>query len=234
MAMQYYTLVAALPELPPLAQCRQLPISRIALERRLSMLEDADREQLAVAQALYVGAQQAVVTEPDMNTVRHWQQQLAAVHCPRVQQRIALRLEWQTLLAALRYRVLGQLEPQQFYGVGRWTQHIRRHWHEPLFGLEQALPLLPTLAAPLLKGDAAEVEQRLAQWCWRDLMFHERSSGFGFAAVACFVLRFALAERHIAADGARALQRFHALGDALLAQPAVRAAMHSVLEEAPA
>lgn len=231
MRREYFTLVAALPELPPLAHCEQLPISRIALDRRLGMLEEADRVQLARIEVLYFAAEQGVVVEPDANTVRHWQRELDAIDSPLLRERLRFRLEWQTLLAALRYRAEGRLEAQYFHGVGRWTQHIRRHWHEPTFGLEQALPALAPLFSLMQKGDAAGLELQLGQLLWRDLLFQERASGFAFEAVACFVLRFGLVERRIAADGRRAQQRFRALSDALLDNPQVQAAMRPVLED---
>ena len=49
---RYYMLMASLPPLPPFFTSDQTPISRLRLDRRLSMLEPDDREELAALEDL--------------------------------------------------------------------------------------------------------------------------------------------------------------------------------------
>ena len=167
--MSYYTLVTALPDLPPLAKCKQLPISRIALERRLTMLDNEDRAQLKLVESLYYFDRVAFGDDQnaslsDKKQVYQWQYQLGQIHSEAIRQCIRNRLEWQSLLAALRQRQQGEQGPELFFGLGRWTTRIRQHWHEPSFGLESALPLLNELQPLMQKGAAGEVEQQINHW----------------------------------------------------------------------
>ncbi|SFX76916.1 hypothetical protein [Marinospirillum alkaliphilum] len=229
--MTYYTLVTALPHLPPLPQCKELPISRIALDRRLSMLSDADRQQLQQAERLYHQGDVSLQSLPDQTLVRDWQQQLQQLESPLIRERIQLKLEWQTLLAALRYRQQGRIGPEHFSGFGRWTGQIRRHWHEPLFGLDTALPFLAELQPLLLKGHSGELEQQLNAWLWKDLLFIERSVQFTLDTVICFVLRWGLTEKHLKSDAVQALEAFQHLTSQLLNTPAITQHIESAFED---
>lgn len=229
--MDYYTLVTALPELPPLAKCKALPISRIALDKRLSMLSEADQQQLHQAETLYHQSTDFDHGLPDQSRIQQWQLGLAAIASDTLRERIQLKLEWQSLLAALRYRQHSRLPPEQFHGLGRWTQRIRRHWHEPLFALEHALPLLAELQPLLQQQQSAALERHLADWLWRDLLFTERSHAFAFEAVACFVLRWGLAENHLNSNADQAQQTFEQLTEQLLAMPAITDAIATAFED---
>lgn len=229
--MSYYTLVTALPDLPPLAKCKQLPISRIALERRLTMLEEDDLKQLRLAESLYhfaEGSQQAV---SDQKLVYQWQSQLAQIHSPVIRECIQLRLEWQSLLAAIRQRQQGDKGPEQFFGLGRWTTRIRQHWQEPTFGLEGALPLLSELQPQMQKGAAGEVEKQVNSYLWHNLFQVERSHSFTIETVICFVLRWGIAEKQIENDAEQALAAFESMAEALISAPVIREHIESAFEE---
>lgn len=229
--MHYYTLVTALPELPPLAKCKALPISRIALDKRLSMLSDDDQQQLQQAESLYHQSMDIDHGLPDQNRIHQWQRGMAAIRSDTLRERIQFKLEWQSLLAALRYRQHSRIPPEQFHGFGRWTQRIRQHWHEPLFGLEQALPLLAELHPLLQQQQSAALERHLADWLWRDLLFTERSHAFAFEAVACFVLRWGLTENHLNSNAEQAQQTFVNLTEQLLSMPAITESIATAFED---
>jgi len=89
---RYYTLVTALPNLPALAKCKQLPISRIALDRRLTMLSDEDLLQLQLAEKLYHQSELSLENLPDKPLVLDWQRQLEKITSQPIQERIRLRL----------------------------------------------------------------------------------------------------------------------------------------------
>lgn len=229
--MSYYTLVTALPDLPPLAKCKQLPISRIALERRLTMLSDEDQQQLRLAERLYhFGSDQDQVLS-DQKLVYQWQSQLGKIQSSEIRQCIQTRLEWQSLLAALRQRQQADKGPEHFFGLGRWTTRIRQHWHEPAFGLETALPLLAELQPLMQKGAAGETEHRINNWLWNDLLRIERSHHFSIETVVCFVLRWGLAERQIQNDADQALEAFESMAETLISAPVIREHIASAFEE---
>lgn len=227
---RYYTLVTALPNLPPLAECKQLPISRIALDKRLTMLSDNDLLQLQLAEKLYHQSELSLENLPDKPLVLNWQRQLEKITSQPVRERISLRLEWQTLLAALRYRREGH-SPESFYGYGRWTGLIRRNWHDPLFGLDTALPFLSKLQPLLNKGHSGELEYQLTNLLWKDLLFVERSFQFTLESVICFVLRWGLAEQHIKSDASLALDTFKRMSEQLLGTSAITKHLESAFEE---
>jgi len=229
--VSYYTLVTALPDLPPLAKCKQLPISRIALERRLTMLEEEDLKLLRLAESLYHFGEDQQKNLSDQKRVYQWQSQLQKVHSPEIRRCIELRLEWQSLLAALRQRQQGDKGPEHFFGLGRWTTRIRQHWHEPAFGLENALPLLNELQPLMQKGAAGEVEKQINTWLWQNLIQVERSHAFTLETVICFVLRWGIAEKQIRNDADQALEAFESMADALISAPVIKEHIESAFEE---
>lgn len=212
----YYTLITALPWLEELETCKQLPLSRIALQQRLSMLSDPDREQLELIERLYHPRSEELEHLTDKDVVQRWQAMLTEVEDRVVAQRIAFHWELRTLLAALRSRESGMEEASYFYGLGRWMPRIRKHWFEPLFGLEEVFPALLTLDRVQKKKNPHLLERQLNRILWQDLRLAEHQSYFSFTAVACFVLRWGLAERHIQYNGERAVQQFDQATAALL------------------
>ncbi|WP_415904554.1 DUF2764 family protein [Neptuniibacter sp. QD48_55] len=204
----YYTLITALPWLPDLEQCKQMPLSRIALDQRLTMLTDADRQQLALIEHLYYPDEKVLRGSTDREVVQQWTDQLNQVNSEALRQRILFHLELRTLMAALRSRSAGMENSALFYGVGRWLPRIRKHWFEPGFGLEEVCPELQPLQRVLAKEDALLVEQTLNQWLWQDLAFCEKQHRFNFEALACFVLRWVIAERHLNYEAEAALTEF--------------------------
>lgn len=229
--MSYYTLVTALPDLPALAKCKQMPISRIALDRRLTMLSEEDLQQLKRAESLYYFEAQQLEGLSDQRRVYQWQYQLNEIESEQIRQCIQERLEWQSLLAAMRQRQQGDKGPEQFYGFGRWTTRIRQHWHEPTFGLETALPLLAELQPLMQKGAAGEVEHQINQALWQQLLRVERSHHFTLETVICFVLRWGLAEKQIRNDADLALEAFDTMAKGLIATPTIREHIASAFEE---
>lgn len=229
--MSYYTLVTALPDLPPLAKCKQMPISRIALDRRLTMLTDEDQQQLKLAESLYDFGSKKPEALSDQKLVYQWQYQLTQIESEEVRQCIQNRLEWQSLLAALRQRQQADKGPEHFYGLGRWTTRIRQHWHEPAFGLETALPLLAELQPLMQKGAAGEVERQVNNWLWQNLLRIERSHHFSIETVICFVLRWGLAEKQIQNDADQALEAFESMAEVLIDAPVIREHIESAFEE---
>ncbi len=205
---EYFTLLTSLPHLPPIKEQQILPISRLALERRLTMLSESDAAQMALLESVYFLDYAKLTGLADKEMVTHWQQTLDKVESDPLKQRVEHQLELKTLLAALRYREQGEHHPEQFVGVGRWRTFIKDHWYEPFFGLDNLYPDLQKVAELTKQGRLHKASQLLNQMLWNDLFFCEKQQGFSFEAVACYVLRWGLASRISLADGGQALETF--------------------------
>ncbi|WP_156473642.1 DUF2764 family protein [Neptuniibacter marinus] len=212
----YYTLMTALPWLPELEQCTQLPISRIALDRRLTMLSDEGSAQLANIEALFHPIIDHYIMLTDKDLIAQWKADMSKVESPVMLELINYQMELKTLLAALRCRAVGLDDPSQFHGAGRWVQLIKKHWFEPGFGLDRVCPQLLQLQRLMSKEKPMLVEQYYNQQLWTSLRQAEHSHHFSFEALACFVLRWAIAERCLRYDGDKAVDTFNKSRSVLL------------------
>ena len=95
----YYTLMTALPWLPDLEQCTQLPISRIALDRRLTMMSDVDRMQLSKIEALFHPIIDQHIELTDKALMTQWKADMDNVESPIMLELINYQME-------LRIRIL--------------------------------------------------------------------------------------------------------------------------------
>lgn len=213
---EYYTLLTALPHLPKLDGAVTLPISRLSLESRLSMLEEADSYQLEIIEQLYFSDYKLLAGLADKEVVQAWQTALSQLDSDVMRTRISYQLEIRTLLAALRYREAGTQNPDHFVGFGRWHSFIKNHWFEPFFGLDEYQPQLQKLVRFLKDNKPGQAEKMLDQMLWQDLLFSEKQQGFSFDAVACYVLRWGLMSRLLSADPLAALSKFSDLTQSLL------------------
>lgn len=218
----YYTLLTALPWLPSLEQCKQLPISRIALDKRLTMLTDQDRAQLVMIESLYHPNWSHYEGQVDQNLVAVWQRKLNEVESSVLVEQISFNMELRTFLAALRSRARGLENPDLFYGIGRWVTRIRKHWFEPSFGLDEISPELKQLQRILAKENPILLEQYINRQLWGRLSQAERQSCFSFDALACYVLRWSIAEQILQDDSDVALQQFNGLNQHLLASSSLQ------------
>ncbi|BBB28425.1 hypothetical protein [Neptunomonas japonica] len=205
---QYYTLLTSLPHLPVLEKSRQLPISRLALESRLSMLCETDCAQLDAIEALYFPNPSVLSGLADREVVQAWKSALLLLESDVLKERIAYQLEIRSLLAALRYREAGGKNPDQFIGFGRWHSFIKNHWFEPFFGMDEFQPQIQKIARYLKENRPGHADKLLDQMLWQDLFYCEKQQGFSFSAVACYVLRWGIVSRYLSADADAALIKF--------------------------
>ncbi|KGK42656.1 hypothetical protein LH51_05550 [Nitrincola sp. A-D6] len=228
----YYTLVVALPWLQEqMEKCTQLPLSRIALEKRLTLLSDADRQLLNLAEQLYHLPSKGDSTLPDRDRVMQWQRQLDSFPSEALRASIGLRLEMQTLLAAFRYRRRPETSVEHFQGFGRWTPWIRRHWQEPFFGLETQVDYLEELGLLFEQGRTGDLQTRMDDYLWQNLLATERSHHFTLETVICFVLRWGLAEKRLSGDADAALTAFEGLSDELMHSSGIQQQLANMFEE---
>ncbi|MBV0932393.1 hypothetical protein [Marinobacterium weihaiense] len=214
----YYTLIPALPALPVrLEQLKELPISVLQLEQRLSMLSEQDRLLLQRALRLFQRERSGDEALSDQDEVQHWQQELAAIPHKPLRAVLAENLEWRSLIAAQRYRLAGQQDGDSFQGYGKRVWIIRRDWQQPDFGLGRQYPWLVESLAQLRQQQGVELEQQILDRLWRKLRMLEQSHPFSLIAVAAYRLRWSIAEYRLRWQSDAAQQHFSHLVDQALA-----------------
>lgn len=214
----YYTLIPALPALPvTLERLKELPISVLQLERRLSMLPEQDRDLLGRALRLFQRERTGDEAFSDRDEVLHWERELAAIPYRPLRAVLAENLEWRSLVAAQRYRLAGQQEGDGFQGYGRRTWIIRRDWQQADFGLGRQYPWLVQSMTQLKQGQGVELEQQILSRLWRKLRMLEQSHPFSLVAVAAYRLRWSIAEYRLRWRAEAAQEHFSQLVDRALA-----------------
>jgi hypothetical protein len=219
----YYTLVTSLPHIPYLFDNRQLPCSRIQLDKRLSMLEPLDTEQLLTMEGLLWWEKQRIGSYPEPEVLTRMQGLLEKLELPLLVEISRWRLELRTVLAGLRMRAqgVGVSDLQQRQGLGRglsrWSQRIIEHWQAPCFNLEFQFPFLPELNRLLDDGASLDAERLLMEQLWNRLVSEQSGHYFDFEAVALYVMRWHLVERWIKHDRQLAITRFDHLVEQVLA-----------------
>lgn len=217
---RYAMLVCALPALPAtLFTERQTPISRLQLDRRLALLAPEDARRLSALEDVLHWDRLPMGLD-DGRVAREFRATLASLP-PGLPRDVARwRLEDRTLLAALRRRQLGRPAPApgEDWGCGNRVEHIRRAWHEPVFGLERLFPWAGEAARLLKVGDALGLERLLLGHTWEGLSRLGAGHYFDFEAVAIYVLKWDILRRWTACNGVTALRRFQDLADAALGE----------------
>ncbi|TVQ86163.1 MAG: DUF2764 family protein [Chromatiaceae bacterium] len=208
---RYVMLLTALPYHGPLFGAKQTPLSRLRLDQYLRMLDPVDAARLRAARGLIDFSEQ-VRGRADADTATNARRVLAAIDHPFVRDLVTWRLEMHTLIAAMRRRQAGQPAPEDSrWGIGRWVERIRRHWGDPTFGLEQAVPWLDEGHRLLERGAALELERLLMARAWDHLERLSDGHYFDFEAVVIYVARWELIAHWTSFDAEAAGARFDAL-----------------------
>lgn len=208
-ANRYVMLISSLPRLGPLFGPGQPPLSRYRLERRLALLEPRDARTLALIEDL-LHWDRLPLAGADASLVERAGAVLAELDDPLLAALVTERLELRTTLAALRRRRRGDPPPERGepWGLGRWTDHIRRHWQEPHFRLEPMQPWVVEAKALLDAGDSRALERALLALVWERLGRAGEGHYFDLPAVVVYVLRWSVIARWTGYDGPAAAERF--------------------------
>ena len=211
---QYTMLMTSLPQHSSLFVARHTPLSRIRLDQRLTMLEDADAEQLR----LVLDAEEwhrLQHVKNDADTVALARRNLTLIESPLLRTLVTDRLELRTVVSALRRRHRGDPvpAPHEPWGFGRWMPIISANWNEPGFRLEPTYPWLSEAVKLLQQRDALGFERLILGTFWDHLGRATEDHFFDFEAVVIYVLRWDLIARWTSYDPQRAAQRFTELMD---------------------
>ncbi|QEQ95630.1 hypothetical protein [Neptunomonas concharum] len=213
---EYYTLLTSLPHLPKLDSGKVLPITRLALDRRLSMLSEQDSQQLQCLESLYFPEEDTLSQLSDRDVVRYWTKALGNLQSDVLKQRVYYQLEMRSVIAAIRYREADMNHPEHFSGIGRWNGFIRRHWYEPMFSMDEFHPQMAFTVRLLKKGFPGQAESAFLAHLWQDLFYCEKQQDFNFEAVACYVLRWGVLAKALKADAQKTRQIFDTMTNALI------------------
>lgn len=215
---RYTLLLSSLPPQPAnLFSTKILPISRIQLDKRLSVLEAGDSEDLARIERLLHWSK--MHEADDEHIVETGMVELELIRSQFLREIVLWRLELRTILTALRRKHAGDTLPatEPFYGFGNRLHLIRRNWQKPDFGLGQALPWLKQAQQLMADDQTLALDKLMLNLNWQ--YYNRLSLGhyFDFPAVVLYVLRWDLIHRWVSYDQDRALLRFNELVSAAMA-----------------
>jgi hypothetical protein len=209
----YYDLVASLPQLPHFARAERLPITPLRLTQRLRLLTPDHARQLARAQSLILWRPPQMLSRTDADLIRGYVELEKSPIDRALRQYVAMRMEQQTLLWALRRKLegLGWPEDTRLAGLGPLVHHLRRYWEEPAFRLQHVHPWLPAAGELLAAGDALGLERLLMDVTWRWLDRCAQQQMFDFRAVFAYFFRWDMLQAWLVNDAEKAKIRFSEL-----------------------
>lgn len=205
----YYMLICSLPALPTRFDGERLPITLERLHSRLQMLEPQDAEE--IGRMLNVLNWSRQFAEPrDAAVVKHYEELMQGIVNPLVHKVLAAGLDMQMILAALRRRHRGLGPP--VVGIGRWLEHIRRHFNQADFALGRTYPWLVPFDQLLESGDVLTLHRRMLVEAW-DYMkkLAQNYDTFSFEAVVLYIARWDVMRTWTQLDPERGRTVFEAL-----------------------
>lgn len=211
---RYFTLVASLPALDDFERMRRLPIGRVRLEDRLTMLSPEDQIEARRAED-FLTWQRQPEHRTDEEVLTAYRAVVTETKNAFLRELVVGRLHRRTYQVALRRRHRGDPAPgpDVSWGSERAMITVRRNWNRADFGAGAVHPWIPPMVEHLERGDAVGLERLLMRHSWDALdgfMVRERPL-FGFGAVLVFLFQWDIASRWIDYDPARANARFDAL-----------------------
>lgn len=210
----YYMLMTSLPALPPLFTTSQTPMSRLRLEKRLSLLDEKDAAELSHIEDV-MHWDRFPLDMDDSAIVAQAREVIPHVRSGTLRGVVNTRMERRTVVAALRRRALGgaRPEPGEVWGYGRWVPRIVRNWGDPDFGMGHEQRWVPRVRGLMESGDSVRLERELMGLGWRTLCRANEAHYFDYEAVVLYVLRWNVIARWTGYDAGHALQRFQGLVD---------------------
>lgn len=214
---KYTLLLASLPRhATGLFSTSQTPLSRIQLDKRLTLLDAGDTEDLQRIEALLHWAQ--LKDETDQIVVRKSHEMIDLIRDELLKSMVLWRLELRTLLSALRQRHSGASAPEKntFAGFGEWPSFIEKNWHENDFGVGHRQSWVVQAQELLAQNKSYELEKLLLDLVWQYYIRIGSQHYFDFPAVVIYVLRWDMINRWTHYNRDKAMERFDELVDSRL------------------
>ncbi|MGY6274925.1 DUF2764 family protein [Methylomonas sp. MgM2] len=215
---KYTLLMSSLPVQPAnLFSTKILPISRIQLDKRLSLLDPQDAGDLDRIERMLHWSKMKVAD--DRHIVETGMAELGLIRSQFLREIVLWRLELRTILTALRRKHAGETlqAGEPFHGFGNRLHLIKRNWQKPDFGLGQALPWLKQTQQLMATNQTLALDKLMLSLNWQYYARLSRGHCFDFPAVVLYVLRWDLIHRWVSYDADRALLRFNELVCAAMA-----------------
>ena len=220
MARQYVDLLSSLPYLANPFLHRRPPISEVKLQTRLTMLDIQDRITVQnLARIFYWGRLE--LKDSDAAIVRQGRRLTEDFQPPDMREWLFWRMDFRTLVAALRRRQSGQDAPaaNSHWGFGNYVHQIERNWAHPSFHLEGRFPWLTKARNLLEADDSYELERLLLSTVWKYYSRQMPDVPFSLSAVWLYLSQWDLVERWCSYNAEQAKIRFDAMVAAGLEQP---------------
>ena len=201
------------------------PISRLQLDKRLSMLSAKDQSLLLMIENLLQwdhledvlgesGQDELLIKAADELLFRL----TSETTLNTLQKVVRQRLDMRSIVAALRYRSCGVdiTDSRRRWSYGHFDDHIRRHWDHPTFALDYRFSWVKSVQDSMSKMNVYDVEKTLLGIGWRSITLAQQAHAFDFVAVVLYVLKWNIAMRWQSYEHDGAFNRFTQLVDASL------------------
>ncbi len=189
----------------------QVPLSRIQLNKRLTLLSPEDRNDLNKIEEMLHWSH--MKKDIDQAFVSKTIESIESINNQFIKDIVIWRLEIRIILAALRMRHRGMKKAPEnkIMGFDYWHNAISQYWHQADFGLTHRLPWLSEADSLLREDKSLELEKLLYSVVWEH--YHRKNFGhyFNFEAVIIYVLRWDIIDRWSRCNKQAAVQRFDAL-----------------------
>ena len=190
---------------------KQVPLSRIQLNKRLLLLDKQDASDLLKIEALLHWSQ--IKNDIDQTFVDETIESIVSIKNKFIKNIIVWRLELRIILAALRMRNLGQKIPpdKKIFGFNYWYFIMSKYWHEPDFGLSKQVPWLLEANQLLQAKKSLQLEKLIFDVVWKHYERESLGHYFNFEAIIIYVLRWDIISRWSGNSKELAIKRFNNL-----------------------
>ena len=210
----YAMLMAGLQPHPlSLWDLKNKPVSRIHLERRLSLLQDQDRQQLEKIVSVLHWARMDAENSSDAQIAAAAERVIQSIDNPLLRETIIWRMELRTIITAIRRRKLGMDAPSknERWGYGQVVPFIRKNWQIEDFALSHRFAWIKQAKILFETEQSVELEKLLLNLSWQHYERVGHVHYFDFEAVVIYVLRWNIVHRWVQCDEEIAMHQFEEL-----------------------
>lgn len=211
--INYAMLMASLPPHPlSMWNLKNKPVSRLHLERRLTLLTESDRQQLAEIESVLHWSKMSIESS-DAQIAAEAKRVIQAINRPLLKQVIIWRLELRTIMSAIRRRKLGGEVPakNELWGYGQVVPIIRNNWQANDFSLSHRFAWVNQANTLFIEDQSVELEKLLLNLSWEHYTDLGQCHYFDFEALVIYVLRWNIVQRWAQCDEQEAMRQFESL-----------------------